>query len=109
VAEKMASQGIAPLAGCTAESLAKEAIEHRVVWAFRTSAAKLNHVPLLVVSSDDGLADADNAMADAAAKAGNTRVVKVHYATDHSYSDKRLELSKTVLEWLGTLPGQPAK
>ncbi|SEG63170.1 Alpha/beta hydrolase family protein [Bryocella elongata] len=109
VAESLAAEGMAPLAGCTPESLAKEAIEHRVAWAFRTSAAKLNHVPLLVVSSDDGLADADNAMADAAAKAGNTKVVKVHYATDHSYSDKRLELSQTVLDWLGTLPGHPLK
>jgi hypothetical protein len=27
-----------------------------------------------------------------------------HFATDHSYSDKRIELSQTVLRWLAGLP-----
>lgn len=105
-ATALANEGMAPLAGCTPESLATELIANRVAWGFAAQAPALNHVPLLVVSSDDGLAPADNALADAAAKAGNTKVVKVHFATDHAYSDKRLELSKTVLDWLGTLPTQ---
>jgi len=27
-----------------------------------------------------------------------------HFATDHAYSDKRVELSQTVLHWLAGLP-----
>jgi hypothetical protein len=27
-----------------------------------------------------------------------------HFATDHTYSDKRIELSQTVLAWLAGLP-----
>ena len=102
-AAALAEEGMAPLAGCTPESLAKELIEHRAAWSFKAKGPLLTQAPLLVVSSDDGLAPADNALADAAAKAGNPHVERAHYATDHAYSDKRLELSKTVLAWLAGL------
>lgn len=46
----------------------------------------------------------DDAFATALRKAGDTRVGNVHFATDHAYSDKRTELSRVVLEWLGRLP-----
>jgi len=41
--------------------------------------------------------------ADALRKAGDRRVTTAHLATDHAYSDMRIELSKTVLGWLGGL------
>jgi hypothetical protein len=35
---------------------------------------------------------------------GDTHVTTRHFATDHAYSDKRIELSHVVLAWLAGLP-----
>ncbi|MGD0134448.1 MAG: DUF1749 domain-containing protein, partial [Bryobacteraceae bacterium] len=60
----------------------------------------------LIVSSDDGLAPANNAFAAALRTAGNNRATTVHFSTDHSYSDKRIELSTAIQQWLATLQAQ---
>ena len=73
-------------------------------WVFTAQAPALKDRTVLVTTSDDGLADMDDAFATALRKAGDTRVGNVHFATDHAYSDKRTELSRVVLEWLGRLP-----
>ena len=53
---------------------------------------------------DDGLAQENDAFAAALRKAGDTHVATQHFATDHAYSDKRIELSQAVLKWLAGLP-----
>jgi dipeptidyl aminopeptidase/acylaminoacyl peptidase len=93
----------APLAGCTVESLVNEAYEHRGAWNFNDFAATLASRPVLVVSSDDGLAPADQTFATALQKAGNTRVTEAHFPTDHAYSDHRVALTTAVLNWLANL------
>ena len=103
----LAHEGMAPLAGCTPEGLAKELVDDAAQWRFLAKADALKTRPALVISSDDGLADADNALASAMQSAGDKQVVTAHLATDHSYSDKRIELSAAVLQWLSTLPGHP--
>jgi hypothetical protein len=35
---------------------------------------------------------------------GDTHVTTRHFATDHAYSDKRIELSHVVLAWRAGLP-----
>jgi pimeloyl-ACP methyl ester carboxylesterase len=107
LAEALAGEGMSPLAGCTPKSLAREVVAHATEWRFPASAAALKTRPVLIVTSDDGLAPMDDALAAALRKDGDAKVTTAHFATDHSYSDKRSELSKTVLDWLSGLPAAP--
>ena len=99
-AAALQSQGMAPLAGCTPEGLARETLENSSRWAFESKVEALRTRPVLIITSDDGLASANDDFAAALTKAGNRRVTAIHFATDHSYSDKRLELSAEVRNWL---------
>jgi len=96
-------EDILPLAGCTGESLAKELIAHRNQWAFMNYANLFGDRPLLVITSDDGLAPSVDALASEVRKQGSMHVTGQHFATDHSYSDHRIALEAAVLNWLGTL------
>ena len=99
----LADNDILPLAGCTAEGLADEMLSHRKPWNFVDYAAMFGARPLLLITSDDGLAPGADHLAAAARQSGNTHVTEQHFATDHSYSDQRLALQATVLNWLATL------
>jgi pimeloyl-ACP methyl ester carboxylesterase len=100
----LAGAGMAPLAGCTPDGLARELLQHAAGWSFQARVDALKNRSVLVVTSDDGFAPEDNAFADALRKAGDARVSVAHLPTDHAYSDQRRELSKTVLAWLAGLP-----
>jgi uncharacterized protein len=100
LAAHLAAEGMAPLAGCTPESLAKEIIANAAAWNTVGLAAKLAGRPVLVITSDDGLAPSNDAFVTALHKAGATDITAVHLATDHSYSDQRIALEKAVLEGL---------
>ena len=104
LAARLEDEGIQPLAGCTGESLAKELIAHSREYDFLSYAEKLGDRPLLLVSSDDGLAPQAAMLAAAVKKQGSAHVTEAHFATDHSYSDHRVALEATVLNWLATLP-----
>jgi pimeloyl-ACP methyl ester carboxylesterase len=104
LAASLAENGLSPLAGCTAESLAREILANRSRWDFVDYAGKLAPRPVLITTSDDGLAPSEGALADALRKAGDTRVTLVHMATDHGYSDHRIALETAVIEWLESLP-----
>jgi pimeloyl-ACP methyl ester carboxylesterase len=93
-------EGMAPLAGCTPTSLATELVDHATDWAILPMAAKLAAYPMLVVSSDDGLAAATDALVAALRTDGDRKVEARHLPTDHSYSDHRIELQTIVLHWL---------
>ena len=98
LAEHFAAEGMAPLAGCTPESLAKEVIANAQAWNIPNLAPKLANRPALVITSDDGLAPSNDAFVEALHKAGATDITTVHLTTDHSYSDQRIALEKAVLE-----------
>lgn len=104
MAAGLAGEGMAPLSGCTPDGLAREVAAHASSWVFTAQAPALKSRTVLVTTSDDGLADMNDAFAAALRKAGDTRVTSVHLSTDHAYSDKRIELSRVVLAWLGQLP-----
>ena len=108
VATALAKEGMAPLAGCTPESLARELFTHAAQWRFSASAAADATRPTLVVTSDDGLAPADDAFVAAMRDHGAKAVTTAHFRTDHAYSDQRLELTATVVHWLATLPFAPS-
>ena len=91
------------LAGVTAESMADEILANGAKWRFMGAVPGLAHVPLLVMSSDDGLARGTDSLVMAVRAVGNRRVTTVHKATDHSWSDKRIALESAVVLWLGRL------
>ena len=100
LAAHFAASGMAPLAGCTSESLAKEVIANASAWNIPNLAPKLANRPVLVITSDDGLAPSNDAFVAALRKAGTTDITNVHLTTDHSYSDQRIALETSVLEAL---------
>ena len=104
LAQHLAAEGMAPLAGCTPESLAKEVIANADAWNIPSLAPALAARPMLVITSDDGFTPSNDAFVAALHKAGATRVTTLHLATDHSYSDKRIALQTAVLAFLAALP-----
>jgi dienelactone hydrolase len=101
--KSIADNDILPLAGCTAESLADEMLSHRKPWNFVDYAAMFGARPLLLITSDDGLAPSAAHLAEAVRQSGNTHVTEQHFATDHSYSGQRIALQAAVLNWLAAL------
>ena len=102
LAKRLAEEGMAPLAGCTPESLAAELVAHPE-WALANDAAGLKTKPTLIVTADDGLASAADKLAAAVVAEGNARVKTVHFAADHSYSDKRIALQEEIVRGLDNL------
>jgi pimeloyl-ACP methyl ester carboxylesterase len=105
LAAGLAREGMAPLAGCTPESLAKEVVANAAAWNTVNLAAGLATRPVLVVTSDDGLAPSNDAFVAALRTAGAKDLTTVHLTTDHSYSDQRIALTEAVLEMLEFLKG----
>jgi pimeloyl-ACP methyl ester carboxylesterase len=91
------------LAGTTPQKMADELIAHAKVWNFGTAYAGLASAPMLVITSNDGLAPENDALVAAVRARGNTRITTAHFPTDHSYSDQRIALESAVIEWLQKL------
>lgn len=96
--------GMRTLGAATSEALADEVVRNGDAWDAQHLVAALARRPLLVVSSDDGLAEADAALAAAVDAQRAAPVTRVHFATDHAYSDRRVELAAVVVKWLESLP-----
>jgi uncharacterized protein len=92
------------LAGGTAETFADDLVTGAPRRRLRDAAKELSRMPLLVLSSDDGLAPHSDSLVAALRRLGNTRVTTMHAATDHSWSDRRVALATAVLRWLDRLP-----
>jgi pimeloyl-ACP methyl ester carboxylesterase len=88
------------LAGTTAESMADELFRAPPAWRFESAAAGLAHMPVLVLTSDDGLAPHADSLVTRLRALGNTRITTLHQATDHGWSDKRIALESAVITWL---------
>lgn len=88
------------LAGTTPARLADELIAHAADWQFKTDYDGLSAVPLLVITSDDGLAASNDALVAAVRARGNRNVQTAHFATDHPYSDQRIGMESAVIRWL---------
>ena len=84
-----------------ADELATPAIKSMTL---NSAATGLAMIPVLILSSDDGLAPATDALAAAIQQAGG-KVTKAHEATDHSWSDRRIRLASLIIDWLDALPG----
>ena len=100
---KLAGENAETLAGTSPEIMADELIAGRPGFDFMSSAAGLAQKPLLVLSSDDGLAPQTDALIAAVRKAGGQQITTVHAATDHGWSDHRIFLEAQVIRWLEDL------
>jgi len=99
----VASENMETLAGITAESMADELAAHADAFDWAAGAAGLRRAPLLVLSSDDGLAPQTDALVASLRSSGAARVSAVHVATDHGWSDRRIRLQNEVIAWLARL------
>lgn len=87
----------------TPATMADEAIANGPAMRLGTAAPGLAHTPLLVLTSDDGLAAAADALVATVRREGNSRVATLHAATDHGWSDHRIALETAILDWLDAL------
>ncbi len=99
-----ASSNMEALAGVTAQSMADEMATLTAAESFGAAAPGLARKPLLVLTSDDGLAAGANALVAAIRKGGGTKVSTLHVATDHGWNSARVRLASEVLIWLTALP-----
>jgi uncharacterized protein len=92
---------IAPGAPYRAESavaLVTEMKAHADEWDLIRYAAALSSRPILLISATN--ADEQLDFVAALRKAGAARVTELNWATDHSFSDQRIKLTRTILDWL---------
>ena len=102
IIKRMASN-MESLAGTTPEAMADEVVTNADTNDFIRAAAQLAQKPLLVLSSDDGLAPHTDALIAAVRKNSGRYVTAIHVATDHSWSDRRIRLQTEVIKWLARL------
>lgn len=88
----------------TPEKMADELSGPVKAQTLAATADGLAKIPVLVLSSDDGLAPGTDALAALIRQAGG-KVTTLHEATDHSWSDRRITLARHIIDWLNTLPG----
>jgi acetyl esterase/lipase len=103
IARRM-SDDMESLAGVTAESMADELLANAPKWRVVDGATGLARLPLLVITSNDGLGPQSDALVKAVRAKGNASVMTIHFTTDHGYSDKRIALEASIIEWLERLP-----
>lgn len=91
------------LAGVTAASMADELIANAAAFRFSNAVDGLSKTPMLVLSSNDGLAPGTDELIKAVEAKGNQRVTAIHADTDHGWSDHRIFLESKIIGWLETL------
>jgi uncharacterized protein len=92
------------LAGVTAQSMYAEVKAHEKEFRATNAAAGLSKLPFLALTSDDGLQAHTAALVAAIKTAGGTHITEVHANTDHGWSDHRIALQTSVIQWLTALP-----
>lgn len=97
---KLMAENHETLAGAPPAVLADEVATHAAEWDYVTKADALKGTPLLVLTSDDGLAAHGAGLVEAVGKAGGRKVETAHVATDHGWSDRRIELEARIIRFL---------
>lgn len=98
----LAADDMESLAGVTAESMADD-MTTLGAFSFAAATPGLAKHPLLVITSDDGLAAQGHALA-VAVTSRNGAVTETHIAADHGYNQARIQLESVVIGWLQALP-----
>jgi len=99
----MMADNMESLQGVTPETMTDEIARNAAAFRLADTAKGLARTPLLVLSSDDGLAPGTDNLIALTRAAGNGRVTAVHADTDHGWSDRRVGLQSAVIRWLEAL------
>jgi pimeloyl-ACP methyl ester carboxylesterase len=91
--------------GASGHTLIAESLAHEKDWTFDALAPALAKRRVLIVAPHDFDYPAELALGVTLAKVGGT-VTTVDIDTDHPFSDARIALASTVVNWLATLPAQ---
>ncbi|MGC1121578.1 MAG: alpha/beta fold hydrolase [Candidatus Methanofastidiosia archaeon] len=109
-AEKLAiasfEESLAPLQGTSGKALIQEMISHAEPWNLLTYSKELSRNPLLLIGgSHDEVAPVSvhHFPLVRAVKEHPNRLASVILESDHLFLDKRIALTRTVLNWLNTL------
>jgi pimeloyl-ACP methyl ester carboxylesterase len=98
---KAMSEDMETLSSTTPEKMADEIIGFSPRLSFNAEVAKgLSTKPLLVLTSDDGLAPNAEKLVKAIQADGGKQATLHHEATDHGWSGKRVALEALVISWL---------
>jgi uncharacterized protein len=89
-----------PLASTSANALGGEIFDHRNEWDFLKLAPALGKRPVLLITADDSTGPNSEALFQIIKQAGNTESTHVEIKTDHSFSNHRIALETTVINWL---------
>ena len=89
-----------PLAGVTSAMLGAEIFDHRKDWDFMTLAPAVGRRPVLLITADDGSGSDSEALLQFFKQTGNSQSMHIEFETDHSFSDLRVALEKTIIHWL---------
>jgi uncharacterized protein len=92
-----------PVRGATAAELFVEAERHAKDWDYVQWAEELRTRPVLLLEADDQNHADMEALASALRQKSAGALEQVAVATDHSFSDRRIELQSIVIKWLETL------
>jgi pimeloyl-ACP methyl ester carboxylesterase len=92
------------LAGVTGAQMADEILAHHGVWSLRALAPKLVNKRLYVLYSEDFVKADSVGLIKAVKASGGKMITEKYVATDHSWSDRRIELEALVIRWLDALP-----
>lgn len=93
-----------PVHGVSASDLFREADLHSKDWDYAKWAETLHTRPVLLVEADDQNRGDMEALANALRQKASTALDQRTVATDHSFSDHRIELQTIVIHWLQSLP-----
>lgn len=92
-----------PIRGATAAQLFAEAEQHAKDWDYVQWAEALRTRPVLLVEADDQNHTDMAALAAALRQKRAVALEQTAVATDHSFSDRRIELQAIVIRWLEKL------
>lgn len=106
---KEAASNAETLGDTTPEIMADELIANAAANELVPLAPKLVGTPLLALTSNDGLAGHTDRLVAAIRAGGGKSVTEGHAATDHGWSDHRIDLEARVIRWLATLPAAPRR
>ena len=92
-----------PVPGVSATELFAEAERHAKDWDFIQWADAMHTRPVLLIEADDQNHADMEALASALRQKAAVALQETAVATDHSFSDHRIELQSIVIKWLETL------
>jgi alpha/beta superfamily hydrolase len=92
-----------PVRGATAAELFAEAARHIKDWDYVQWLDAMRSRPVLLIEADDQNHADMEALATGLRRKGAVALEQTAVATDHSFSDRRIELQSIVVKWLETL------